>query len=194
MSMKNKKKIDTLNLYNQNTDTSAYMIEISLDDYSELFNGWDASPVKRKGLEPELMDYLEQASTEIPLKEKTELCFYMPTPLRDSDKEARSIKAIINNFRVELAMIEKQIKRNYRRLVVYIIFAIIFLFAAYFLRNASGLSMLTNILIEGFFIGGWFLLWEAFSLFFFDTHEIVIRKRLFQRFLTSKIYFKDTKD
>lgn len=170
------------------------MIEISLDDYSELFNGWDASPVKRKGLEPELMDYLEQASTEIPIKEKVELCFYMPPELRDADKEARSIKAIINNLRVELAMIEKQIKKNYRRLFVYIIFAIIFLIAAYFLRNAAGLSILTNILIEGFFIGGWFLLWEAFSLFFFDTHEIVLRKRLFQRFLTSDIYFKDTKD
>lgn len=192
--MKTKKKIDTLNLYNQNTDSLAYMIEISLDDYSELFNGWDASPVKRKGLEPELMDYLEQASTEIPMKEKVELCFYMPKTFRDNDKEARSIKAIINNFKVELAMIEKQIKRNYRRLVVYIIFAIIFLIAAYFLRNAAGLSILTNILIEGFFIGGWFLLWEAFSLFFFDTHEIIIRKRLFQRFLTSDIYFKDTKD
>lgn len=192
--MKTKKKIDTLNLYNQNTDSLAYMIEISLDDYSELFNGWDASPVKRKGLEPELMDYLEQASTEIPMKEKVELCFYMPKTFRDNDKEARSIKAIINNFKVELAMIEKQIKRNYRRLVVYIIFAIIFLIAAYFLRNAAGLSILTNILIEGFFIGGWFLLWEAFSLFFFDTHEIIIRKRLFQRFLTSEIYFKDTKD
>ena len=191
--MKNKKKIDSLNLYNQNLDTQAYMIEVSLDDYSELFNGWDASPVKRKGLEPELMDYLEQASTEIPMSEKIELCFYMPLTMRDIEKEERSIKAIINNFKVEMAMIQKQIKKNYRRLLVYITFAIIFLIAAYFLRNVAGLSILTNILIEGFFIGGWFLLWEAFSLFFFDTHEIVLRRKLFQRFLDSEIYFKNTK-
>ena len=72
------KKNETLNLYNTNPDTRAYLIEVSLDDYSELFNGWDASPLRRRDLEPELMDYLEQAGSEIPLKEKMELCFYMP--------------------------------------------------------------------------------------------------------------------
>ena len=191
--MKNKKKNVSLSLYNTNPETNAYMIEISLDDYSELFNGWDASPVKRKGIEPELLDYLEQASSEIPNNESLELCFYMPKDLRDEEKETKSIKSIINNFRVEMAMIHKQIKKNYRRLLVYVIFAIIFLIAAYFLRNTAGLSILTNILIEGFFIGGWFLLWEAFSLFFFDTHEIKIRRKLFSRFLASDIYFRDTK-
>jgi hypothetical protein len=49
-------------------------------------------------------------------------------------------------------------------------------------------------MIEGFFIGGWFLLWEAFSLFFFDTHEIKIRQKIFTRFLASDLYFKDTKE
>jgi hypothetical protein len=188
------KKNLLLSQYNQNAVTKAYMIEVSLEDYSELFNGWDASPLKRKGLEPELMDYLEQASSDIPTKETVELCFYLPKEIRNNDKEQRSITSIINNFKVEMHVIEKFLKRNQRRLFIYILLSILFLVGAYLLRNVTGLSLLINIMIEGLFIGGWFLLWEAFSLFFFDTHEIKIRKQLFERFLVSEILFKDAKE
>lgn len=193
-AMITKKKNLLLSQYNQNAVTKAYMIEVSLEDYSELFNGWDASPLKRKGLEPELMDYLEQASSDIPTKETVELCFYLPKEIRNNDKEQRSITSIINNFKVEMHVIEKFLKRNQRRLFIYILLSILFLVGAYLLRNVTGLSLLINIMIEGLFIGGWFLLWEAFSLFFFDTHEIKIRKQLFERFLVSEILFKDAKE
>jgi len=189
-----KKKNLLLSQYNQNAETKAYMIEVSLEDYSELFNGWDASPLKRKELEPELLDYLERASSDIPLNEVVDLCFYLPKDNRNNDKEQRTITSIVNNFKVEMHVIDKFLKRNYRRLVSYIILAILFLIGAYLLRNIVGLSLLTNIMTEGFFIGGWFLLWEAFSLFFFDTHEVKIRKRLFQRLLNAYIYFKDAKE
>jgi len=188
------KKLESLALYNTNPETKAYIVEVSLDDYSELFNGWDASPLRRKDLEPELMDYLEQAATEIPIREKLELCFYMPKEKRDLDKEFKSITSVMNNFKVVLSTIHKQLSHNYRRLAIYIIISLIFLSAAYLLRNVTHISLFINIMIEGFFIGGWFLLWEAFSLFFFDTHETRVRQKFFNRFLISDIYFKDTKE
>lgn len=188
------KKIETLNFYNINQETNAYMIEVSLDDYSELFNGWDASPLRRKDLEPELMDYLEQASEEIRIKETIELCFYVPKEKRDLEKEFKSSTSIMNNFKVVLSVIHKQISRSYRRLIMYIFSSLVLLTLAYLLRNVSDVSLLVSISVEGFFIGGWFLLWEAFSLFFFDMHEIKLRERRFIRFVSSDIYFKDTKE
>ena len=188
----NKKKLETLRLYRTNPENNAYLIEVSLEDYSELFNGWDASPVRRKDLEPELLDYLEEAGTEIPIKQSIEMVFYLPKDKRDAEKDERSILTIQNNFKVVNQMIQKKIERNYRRLLVYVTLSLIFLVAAYLLRNVTTLSLLTNIMIEGFFIGGWFLLWEAFSLFFFDTHEFKIRQKIFKRFIDSKILFKET--
>ncbi len=188
----NKKKLETLSLYRTNPENNAYLIEVSLEDYSELFNGWDASPVRRKDLEPELLDYLEEAGTEIPIKQSIEMVFYLPKDKRDAEKDERSILTIQNNFKVVNQMIKKKIERNYRRLLVYVTLSLIFLVAAYLLRNVTTLSLLTNIMIEGFFIGGWFLLWEAFSLFFFDTHEFKIRQKIFKRFIDSKIIFKET--
>ena len=188
----NKKRLETLSLYRTNPENNAYLIEVSLEDYSELFNGWDASPVRRKDLEPELLDYLEEAGTEIPIKQSIEMVFYLPKDKRDAEKDERSILTIQNNFKVVNQMIKKKIERNYRRLLVYVTLSLIFLVAAYLLRNVTTLSLLTNIMIEGFFIGGWFLLWEAFSLFFFDTHEFKIRQKIFKRFIDSKIIFKET--
>ena len=93
-----KKKIALANYYNKNEDTSSYMIEISLDNYSELFNGWDASPLKRRDLEPELLDYIEQCGSEIPLEYSIELYLYLPESLKDVEKEQRSKTGILNNF------------------------------------------------------------------------------------------------
>ena len=55
MLRKRKQKFEAAN-YNQNKDTNAYMIEISLDNYAELFNGWIFS-LRRRDLEPELLDF-----------------------------------------------------------------------------------------------------------------------------------------
>jgi len=188
--MENKKKNAFQNMYNKNQETEAYMVEVSLDNYAELFNGWDASPLKRRDLEPELLDYLEQAGYEIPLKEKTELCFYLATELKDFEKEKRSILGVKNNFNIAMFFINKTLRNNYRRIIIYIFMSIMFLVAAYLLRNIASESLLFSILVEGLFIGGWFLLWESFAIFFFESHEIRKRKKVFKRYLESDIYFK----
>jgi hypothetical protein len=46
-------------------------------------------------------------------------------------------------------------------------------------------------MIEGMFIGGWWILWEGSSLFFFTGHDVRVRKRYFERYLRSQVYFRD---
>lgn len=186
-----KKKNSMGNYYNLNQETGAYMIEISLDDYAELFNGWDASPLRRRDLEPELLDYIEQSGTEIPIKLNVELDLYLPEQLKDDEKEQRSKTGIINNFNVVLFLINKSLKKLYRQIALNILMSSMFLIAAYFLRNTVHLEgMFSSIFVEGLYIGGWVLLWEAFSLFFFDSYEVRLRKKVFLRFNDMKIFFR----
>jgi hypothetical protein len=188
--MKRKKNL-IFNYYNINPDTKAYMIEISLDNYAELFNGWDASSLRRRDLEPELLDYIEQTGSEIPLANNVELYLYLPERLKEEEKELRSKTGIINNFNVVLYFINKSLKKIYRQILTNIIMSVMFLVAAFLLRNVIKLEdMFSTILIEGLYIGGWFLLWDAFSLFFFTSYEIRQRKKIFLRFIDMKIYFK----
>lgn len=188
------KKKDIASVYNKNPENNAYLIEISLDDYSEIFNGWDASQLKKKDIEPELLDYIEQAGYEIPIHEQVEICFYLPKQINDTDKENISIQGIKNNFKTVLFFIDRQLHKNYRQIASYITIAILFLIGAYGLRLVTDLNFTFSIIVEGFFIGGWFLMWEAFSLFFFQSHETRHRRKIFERFAKSEIFFKDNFD
>jgi len=189
--MKKTKAYQTLYQFNQ--ENKAYMVEVSLDDYSELFNGWDASSIKRKEIEPELLDYIEQAGNEIPLKEKIEIVFYLSPEKRELEKETKSSDSIKNNFKVLLYMINKTLNTQYRQVVTYLVISMGLITAATFLRNLGEFQILSSILIEGLFIGGWFMLWQAFSTFFFDSYNTRMRKKVFNRLLESNVCFKDTR-
>jgi len=45
--------------------------------------------------------------------------------------------------------------------------------------------------VEGMFIGGWWILWEGCSLFFFRGNELRLKKRMFERYIKSDIIFRD---
>lgn len=187
--MKTKKKFQIKQMYRLNEETGAYMIEISLDNYDELFNGWDASAIRRKELEPELFDYLVSSSYEISLKHPLEIWFYIEQTRLNEEKERLSQIGIDNHFKSRLHINETKLKSNYRKILIYILMSIGFLTFAYLVPNQIDLSIFIDIMVEGLFIGGWVLLWEAFSIFFFDSYDLRMRKKHLLKLKHSRIHF-----
>lgn len=177
-------------MYRMNPETNAFIVEISLDDYSEIFNGWDPSPVKRRDLDPELVGFLEQCSSDIPLKFPLELQLYMPQERFDKDKEGLSREGIKNNFEFTVHSIRKSLTEVRQKTTVYVIAAFAFLSVGYASRHLADLGMVTTILTEGLSIGGWVFLWEAFSTFFFYGQEVRSRLRRYLRFQDTEVVFK----
>lgn len=177
-------------IYHTNKHNNAYLIELNLDNYNDLFNSWDGSALDRKELDPELSHFLERASFELPLKEDVELCFYLPEEKKDEKMEADSRATIKNNFRMNLFFIDQDLKRNKKKTFTYILMGIAFLLAAYIIPENQNLSLLISLLMEGLFVGGWVFLWEAFSIFFFGTRELKNKKKRYFRYLDSNITFE----
>ena len=65
-----KKKSYLNQIYQFSDHDKCYVVEVSLETYHELFNGWDASPTRKKDLDSELLDFIEQAAYDIPMKQK----------------------------------------------------------------------------------------------------------------------------
>ena len=65
-----------------------------------------------------------------------------------------------------------------------------FITLAYLMISFIQDNITFKIIREGLFIGGWFLMWESFSLFFFDSYEVKNRRKRYQRFLDSDIEFR----
>jgi hypothetical protein len=189
MILKRKKRNYLKQIYKQNPETDAYIIEVSLDNYNEVFNGWDPSPIKRRDLDPDLLKFIQQCSHDIPLKFPVELHFYMPQNLYDESKEGLTRDGVINNFKFIVHFAGAELFNNRKKIFMYIIMSFFFLSMASIVRQQASLGVLSSIAIEGMFIGGWVFLWEAFSLFFFVRQETVTRLKRIRRFIDTPIYF-----
>lgn len=189
MKLRKKKRLYLDQIYKYNAEKNAYIIEISLDTYEEIFNGWDASSFKKRDLDPELLGYIEQAGYDIPIREKTNIHFRIPKETYNSGKEEKCLIAVKNNFEMVIHFINRELKRNNQKIFAYLLLGIFILISAYLLPIYTNISIYFNILNEGLFIGSWVLFWEAFSLFFFSSYEKRLRKKRYYRFLNSEIKF-----
>jgi len=183
------KKVLLKNIYKFDETSQEYVIDISLDSYQELFNDWDASPTWKKDLNPELATYLESSSYEIPRKNNIRVDLFLPADMKKQENEEKALRGINNYFKSVLYFTKIELNYNFRKILAFIILGFTFITTAYFVQNQTSLSFGFDVLIEGIFIGGWVLLWEAFSLFFFSMHALRKRKRMYLRFLNSKIQF-----
>jgi len=183
------KKTNLKKIYRFNEDEKVFTIEVSLDYYQELFNDWDASPMRKRDLNPELVEYLEAASYDIPRSNKLEISFSIPVAEKNIPREKKSIDGIKNNFMTALYFIKKELNLILRKIAFFIILGFIFILTAYLTQNQTSIAVGFNVLFEGVYIGGWVLLWEAFSLFFFSMYELRKRKAMYTRFFNSNIVF-----
>lgn len=185
-----KKKSYLNQIYKFDETEKCYIIQVSLETYQELFNGWDASPTRKKDLDSELIDFIETAGYDIPMKQKVKLSFGIPEDEKDEKLEVSSKTAIYNNFKMIIHFINKSLAINNRKILTYLTFSFLFITMAYVLMNLVHDNLSLRIVREGLFIGGWFLMWESFSLFFFESYEVRNRKKKYQRFLDSDIEFR----
>jgi hypothetical protein len=177
-------------IYKMNPETNAYIIEVSLVDYNEIFNGWDPSPIKRRDLDPDLVHFMEECDSDIPLEFPLELQFYLPEKQYDEGKETLSRVGIKNYFDYTIHFIGKELEQTRKKIIFYIIAAFAFLSVGYISKQRVETNILTTTLLEGLSIGGWVFLWEAFSLFFFTRQKILIRLKRYIRLENTRISFK----
>jgi len=176
-------------IYRFDNQKEAYIIDVDLDYYEEIFNDWDASPVRKKDLDPDLVHYLETSSEEIPKRNNLTLHFSLPLAQKDKEKEKKVLAGIRNYYNSTLYFTKKDLSYNFRKIAFFITLGFSFILFAYLAQNELNLNLGFDVLIEGVFIGGWVLLWEAFSLFFFSMHELRKKRRMYLRYLDSDIVF-----
>lgn len=177
-------------IYHTNLNNDAYSIGLNLDQYSDLFNNWDGSALDRKELDPELNSFLERASYELPLKDKVEISFNLPPEKKDEKMEADSKATIKNNFRMSLFLIDRSLKESRKKIFSYLLIGTAFLITSYLMPAEHDYSILTSLMLDGLFVGGWVFLWEALTIFFFKNSELRDKRKRYLRYLNSDIIFK----
>lgn len=175
-------------IYKYDEVNDRYVIEISLDYYLELFNAWDAAPIKRKELHPELVEYLETVADDIPVKEQLEIVFVMPKSVKNEDTEKVSKQVFVDYFNFMIHLNKRNLSKMMKQAIYYIITGFTFVTLGYLLQKYQALSI--EIFSEGMFIGGWVFMWEAISLLFFKSGSIRRLNKAYLRFTESEITYQ----
>ncbi len=175
-------------LYKYDDVKNRYMIEVSLDDYLELFNAWDAAPIKKKELDPELLVYLEDVAEDIPMRDDIEVVFVMPEAEKNLEMEEISKQVFRNYFNYLINLNRRTMSRSWKLSIYYFITSFIFVGLAYLLQFKT--TLFIEILSEGLFIGGWVFMWEAISILVFKTSSVRRQSKRYLRYAESDISYE----
>jgi hypothetical protein len=181
---------DPKNAYRFDKEKNAYHIDIHLNRYTDLFNAWDQSPLRKRDIDKDLGAYLEACSHEISLKYKIILNFFLPLAVKDLESENKNIASMQYYFSYTLYMLYKKKKQYNKRAFYYSAFGLPLITAGYLLERTLEPGLFSEVLALGIFIGGWVLFWEAFSLLFFKRAAMVQLIKEYTRFLEAEINYQ----
>lgn len=189
-TMKLKKSDYLQKIYEKNTSTGNYVIQVALDKYNDIFNDWDRAPFRKRDMDPDLANFLENCFEEIPSKHGVDICFYLPKEEKDVNREESLIAGIKTYYSFYMHQEIKVLKGSYRKIFNYLFSSLGLLAVSVFLSTIIGENIFLRTIQQGFNIGGWVFLWEVISMVFFRGREVSSEINKYQRFLNSLIYFK----
>ena len=176
-------------VYQVDPATGAFLVEVALDRYEDVFNEWDPAPYKRRDLDPDLLTYLTECSLDIPLRYELSLSFTVPLEISDAEKEDRVGAGIRNYFAFEARQIRRRLGQIYRTTAAYMICAVLLLIATTYANRPEAQGMLRQILAEGVTIGAWVFAWESLSRFLVHHRQVKRDLRRLQRFERARLCF-----
>ncbi len=174
------KKLKVKELYRQ--EKNALIIDIDICSYRDIYNSWDFSPELKRGLDNDLVKYLEECCKEIPSEYSISIIVHMPKAEFDDEKEVINKKCFHSFFCYKIDKLQIKKRNMYQKAFKLTSFGLIFLIFSVMMRDFVSGNTLLTLLKEGFFIGAWVLIWELFTTIFIwnsgNKEEIVVLNRL----------------
>lgn len=176
-------------IYERDETSGAFIISVSIGEYVDVFNELDSAPWRRRDLDHDLRLFLEDCSSDIPLKYDVILQFNVSNETQDVVKEEKIRAGLKTYFSFVRNSLRKKFRESFQRSVLYVIAAFFLLFVSYSLYTEVVGNTLLTTLVDGIGIGGWVFLWEAISTLAFTSREAQDNLKQYERFNTAPIRF-----
>lgn len=176
-------------IYRYDKETQAYMLDMAINNFYEIFHDWDGSTIRKKDLDPDMVDYMIEAVTELPRKAKIGIVFNIRQHNHNKYLEEVAVIALQNYFRFLIFVNQKKTRRLIKTAVLYLTFGFTFIFCANQLQGFLQ-TISSSVFSEGLFIGGWVFVWESISILFFKTRSIRNESKRFEKIRHSEVYYE----
>ncbi len=170
-------------IFERNKKNGKIKIQVALDVYDDYYHEWDNARYRKRDINPDLYNFIEECFEQIPLKEKIELEFDIAEDTPDSEREKTIKESYSNYFNSELLAQGEGLKSTWFTIAKSIIVAIVLLWGSSVASPLLPENTFTGILIEGMLIGGWVFAWEAIYISAFSLRE---EKREYKKLMRMK--------
>lgn len=179
--------------YTVNPETGDYMIDISIKSYDDIFNSWDSSVYNIRDLDSSLKMFLEDCSRDIDLNSKIALRFYIHKETKDKETEETVTQGMRNYFNFVSYKTRKKLLETRKKAVTYIGLSIIFAVMSFIFQSTMQTQILHQLLFQSLTVGAWVFLWEAFSVMFIQSNDLLKKKKEYKRLLKAPMKFEYNK-
>ena len=167
------------------------MIEITVAELRQLFNAIDPSPFRQRDLDPRAEEFIVGWATDLPADKPWALVVHLQRPPGRGDEAVILREAIHEYFGQRVVAATRRLRELFRRGRISLVIALVFLTASIAvgdaIAGALGEGRLSDILREGFLIGGWVAMWRPLEVFLYDWWQIRAEVRLLQRLSTMPV-------
>ena len=142
-------------LYIKDEEPKTYIIQVAIDNYTDIFNDLDPTPFEVRDLDPNLRHYIYDCSTDIPLNYDLKIQFKLPKNHSDCEKEIKIVRGIHKYYSYLTDTSKDYNKNKLKKNVLNILIATFLLFVSFLLKTVISDNIVLLVLLEGLYIGGW---------------------------------------
>ncbi|MDO8554398.1 MAG: hypothetical protein Q7S22_06320 [Candidatus Micrarchaeota archaeon] len=161
-------------------------IQISLDEYDDIFSDFDPSPYAKRLLSEDFLKEIQRRYIETD-KGEIEIRFTLPAKLRDMKTEGLIKKRLNHYFLIKIKDMDNQLKKLKTMGITYFIVGFALLSLDIFIYDSQGLmTKLLSILLTP---AGWYGMYTGLEHIFSHPSELVEKRSFYERFQKAKYVF-----
>lgn len=176
-------------IYPYNADTRTFTIPTRVATYNDFFNPIDPSPAPARDLAPELVEYLEQCSAEIPAGYALHIQLQVQNDARTIEQEQNCLASLRSFYQHNSFVVQAQVRRMRGQALKYLLVSFVCLTSAILGERWSSSSFMSNLIHEALLIGGWVFMWEAVTLNFIEMDNYSQEIKKFRRLISATVTF-----
>jgi len=167
------------------------LIEVRVAELRQLFNAIDPSPFRERDLDPRAEEFIIDWAKDLPPTEPWALVVHLERAAGRTDEATLLREAIHAYFRARVVTSRRRLRELFRRGRISLMIALTFLAGSILVGDAIASYLagnrLSDIIREGFLIGGWVAMWRPLEVFLYDWWPWVRRCNLYRRLASATV-------
>lgn len=176
-------------IYPFDAQTNTFTIPARVANYADYFNPLDPSPSPARDLAPDLVDYLDQCSTEIPHKYELLIRLQVQNSPQDTLSEQDCTASLRTFYQHAIFVVQAQVRHVRGQALKYLLTSLACLAVTIVGEGMISTGFAGNLLHEALLIGGWVFMWEAVTLNFIEMDSYTQEIRRCRRLIAAKMIF-----